>query len=88
MALTDLIHIYNLPRTACAGCGTTYSASLAFVDSIGYWNTLADRCIPEQVLKPDYVLVTRLPDRDNQTAALKEDHTVEKRRNQKEHNPR
>lgn len=79
------IHIYNAGHTACAACGDTYDAASnnAFVSSIGYWNTVFDRCEPDKVMKDDYSLVTRAPDRDNQTASMKEDHKNPKRVNQK-----
>lgn len=77
------IHIINLAGTHCAACGDAIEATTPYVGSIGYWNTLSDRCEPTKIMRPDYTLVTRSPDRDNQTAAMKEDIKNPKRKNQK-----
>lgn len=78
------VHLLNNIGTACAACGDLYVAGEAFVLSRTYWNTLSDRCVPDKIMTEDMTLIIRSPDRDNQTAAMKEDHKNVKRQNQRD----
>lgn len=55
------IHICGPSGTTCIADGVECGSTLPFTRDRGYWNSSRHRCVPDKILRPDGVLVDRIP---------------------------